>query len=53
MTLANWLLVFIGAYVVVGFVAGVAGASCPGLFRPAGTPRRPVARPRPARMAVA
>lgn len=51
MTLANWLLLFVGAYTVVGTVAAVAGLSFPGLWRPV-PPRRPVARPRPARMAV-
>lgn len=57
MSLANWLLLFVGAYAVVGAIALAAEISMPGLFRPARPtslpPRRPVARPRPARWAVA
>ncbi|WP_433368305.1 hypothetical protein ACQPZX_41305 [Actinoplanes sp. CA-142083] len=57
MTPENFLLILLGPFLVVGLVVAIASAMWPGLIEvlfPAPRPRpRPVARPRPARWAVA
>lgn len=52
MSILTLLLIALGPWLVVGAVAVVADASFGGLWRPVPR-RRPVTRPRPARMAVA
>lgn len=51
MTVTQWLLIFLGPWLVVGAVALVADPKAAlGLLRPVSRPRpRPVTRPRPAR----
>lgn len=51
MTLALWLLILLGPFLVVAPTALLAELSMPGLFTPSPCSRpRPVARPRPARL---
>lgn len=53
MILANWLLLFVGIWLVVGPIALVAELNFPGLLRQPRRPApRPVARPRPVRLVV-
>ena len=55
MSIHLWLMILIGPYLVVGAVAAIADprAAVEFLLRALSPPRRPVTRPRSARMAVA